>query len=510
MRRNSIPSCMNIFWSTTFFLILLFVFPLIVTNDSADSISTFQSKHDDQQLTVSQENIILEENGTFLRTRPTTGRRRREDEITILVQLWDFQGNVIHGTTPSDTTNNNISIPRYLVGRIYSNSSSSSHHHFTFDLGNPGMTTFLDPKCRGCDPYSTSTTHCPSIVPLCDTHPHDYCWPSHRDEYLPYSSFEYSSGHVSCAHYGDKVTDAGTIHGYPVCRMCFDSGDHSRYFIPSQANDLFLFSGENAETHGFYPLPSPFTFGALIRTVPLQDRIWSNIGIGYHSSFLNQTGFTSIQFVLQQHPRRSSTRVNILRFNPHLERYRHATATQRYRTPHHRVHQLDGFFLGPYNGEDPTPSILKNYNDPTAFSEERTTTTTIQPFDFIMDTGDGGICIADPLLKNQLAYRTGGKWVPENNASTVEHLVIDPLARASDLNLVFTPGIVVTMKAYMWALPFGRTIFVTCEINVLGLPFMSSGVELVFDDTNKMLFMMGENVHVWNRTDVERFGMRTS
>jgi len=510
---------MILIWSTPLFLILLFVFPLIVTNNSAASISTFQSKHDDQQLIVSQEIIILEENGTFLRTRPA-GRRRREDEISILVQLWDLQGNIINGTTTSDTTNNNNSIPRYLVGRIiYSNSSSSSHHHhFTFDLGNPGMTTFLDPKCRGCDPYNSTTTHCPSIVPLCDDddYHHDYCWPSHRDEYLPYSSFQYSSGHVPCTHYGDKVTDAGTIHGYQVCRMCFDSGDHSRYFIPSQANDLFLFSGEKqGETqHVFYPLPSPFTFGALIRTVPLQDRIWSNIGIGYHSSFLNQTGFKSIQFVLQHPMRSSSTRANILRFNPRLERYMHATATQRYRTPHHRVHQLDGFFLGPYNGEDPTLSILNNnYYDPTtAFSEERTTTatTTIQPFDFIMDTGDGGICIADPLLKNQLAYMTEGKWVPENVVSTVEHLVIDPLARASDLNLVFTPGIVVTMKGYMWALPFGRTIFVTCEINVLGLPFMASGVELVFDDTNKMLFMMGENVHVWNQTDVESFGMRTS
>jgi hypothetical protein len=57
------------------------------------------------------------------------------------------------------------------------------------------------------------------------------------------------------------------------------------------------------------------------------------------------------------------------------------------------------------------------------------------------------------------------------------------------------------MKGYMWLVSnFGHTIFVTCDLNVLGLPFMASGVELVFDDANKMLYMMGDNVNINGNT----------
>jgi hypothetical protein len=449
---------------------------------------------------------------------------QRNEEISIPVQMWDLQGRVVE----RDGNNNNYYIPRYLVGRISSRSPSCSStpknsHHFTFDLGNPGITTLLDPGCRGCDGVSNTTypDFCPIPLPKCNSS--NPCWPSRPTEFLPNSCFKYLPITGRCSSYGAKIIDAGTIHSKQVCMMCFDSGNHSRYFIPSTADDLIFLSADRRileEDRVVYNLPSPFFFGALIRTVPLQDRIWSNVGIGYHSSFMNQTGFTSIQFSLRHthHPKQlSRTSLNesyathsivntesFLRFNPRPERYVNSSATQRYLTPHHRVHNLDGFSIGYSN-------FLINNDDVETHEisiEKRTQSKgETNTLDFIMDTGNGGICIADSLLKDRFASATRGQWKriendtfhTDNHTNTTEQLIINRFtpSNAPDLHVIFTPGIKITMKGYMWVTSLsGHTIFVTCELNVLGLPFMASGVELVFDDANKMLYMMGDNVHI--------------
>jgi len=67
---------------------------------------------------------------------------------------------------------------------------------------------------------------------------------------------------------------------HKVYMMCFDAGNHSRYFIPSKAKDLVILSVCTTTEKDYrvvYKLPSPFLFGALIRTAPLPDRIWSNV-----------------------------------------------------------------------------------------------------------------------------------------------------------------------------------------------------------------------------------------
>jgi len=125
----------------------------------------------------------------------------------------------------------------------------------------------------------TSGNFFPTQVPSChaiNTSTSDICWPSQPQEFLPESCFKYLS---------------------------LDAGNHSRYFIPSKAKDLVIVlvcTTTEKDYRVVYKLPSPFLFGALIRTAPLPDRIWSNVEIGYHSSFVNQTRFTSIQFLLNQ------------------------------------------------------------------------------------------------------------------------------------------------------------------------------------------------------------------
>lgn len=443
--------------------------------------------------------------------------KQPSEDILIPVELWDVQGRVIHGGSSEK-----YYIPRYLVGLISSqfpSCSPANHHHFTFDLGNPGITTLLDPACRGCYDGITNgnDNFCPTQVPSCNvsnTSTSDVCWPSRPHEFLPKSCFEYLSDNTTdCFSYGDKVVDAGTLYYNKVCMMCFDSGNHSRYFIPSKAQDLVILSvyPTTKKVHKVvYKLPSPFSFGALIRTVPLQDRIWSNVGIGYHSSFMNQTRLTSIQFSLSQQrvntlagelsnnltKRLYETEISFIRFNPDPQRYINSLATQRYRTPHHRIHSLDGFAI----------DVISSF----IFSKRFFKTS----FDFIMDTGNGGICIADKFLKAHLADTTGGEWRPcdkkynhlassHTTNLTSEQLIIPYLSPsiAPDLQVIFTPGIRIIMKGYMWLIShYGHTIFVTCDLNVLGLPFMASGVELVFDDANKMLYIMGDNVHINGNT----------
>jgi len=372
----------------------------------------------------------------------------------------------------------------------------------------------------------TSGNFCPTQVPSChaiNTSTSDICWPSQPQEFLPESCFKYLSHNTTrCSSYGDRVIDAVMLDYHKVYMMCFDAGNHSRYFIPSKAKDLVIVlvcTTTEKDYRVVYKLPSPFLFGALIRTVPLQDRIWSNVGIGYHSSFMNQTRFTSIQFLLNQqrvhaYAKQPSnnltnlmyeTQTSFIRFNPHPQRYIHSLATQRYLTPHHRIHSLDGFVMGSSSFILRHKSIKKNLN-------------------FIMDTGNGGICIADKFLKAQLADATGGEWKPcdsnyvgipgshTNTNITTEQLVIQYLTPsiAPELHVIFTPGIRITMKGYMWVISnFGHTIFVTCELNVLGLPFMASGVELVFDDANKILYMMGDNVNI-NGTTANNINNRDS
>ncbi len=153
----------------------------------------------------------------------------------------------------------------------------------------------------------TSGNFCPTQVPSChaiNTSTSDICWPSQPQEFLPESCFKYLSHNTTrCSSYGDRVIDAVMLDYHKVYMMCFDAGNHSRYFIPSKAKDLVILSVCTTTEKDYrvvYKLPSPFLFGALIRTVPLQDRIWSNVEIGYHSSFMNQTRFTSIQFLLNQ------------------------------------------------------------------------------------------------------------------------------------------------------------------------------------------------------------------
>jgi hypothetical protein len=779
--------------------------------------------------------------------------------IPIPVELWTEQGVPVvsiieRNNSDSDSDDDNHihqhyhynDPPRYLVGRAglpkdhdTTNVTTTSvtadnidfwNQHFTFDLGNPGYTTFVVDVCRGCSPtYPPNGTAigCPAQVPQCDSDlDHvDVCWPSHAIEVWPLSASSlqsyYSSTSTSrsieadelelvppnCTSLGDRVTDAGSLHissnnnksnfsgqdGHVhnvrnvhdvvhTCRMCFDHGNHSRFFAPRVARGVAFLDVNDNDNHNnnandkntnknnkntvvVWNLPREFHFGALVRTVPLQDRVWANVGIGYHSSFLQQTNIQVIHFSLRlpvrggdevhhendnddaskeeetrnANGRDSSTSISSskshvtfhimnrtqeedddeadtdddddddddddahhMQMQKLLQKIIHAAAlndtnsnrnsnrtrttgtdtdtdtdvataltlttttvstqqshSQSYRTPHHRIHTLEGFRLvldnkhnhknnptqdgtlpsstaasmsrrqhasrttrqlappstntstnrsiGVVRGEQGAdeegsrssdhPASSSNNNDTHADAddvpenEHANKVDDVLLFDFIMDTGNGGICIDSHdntldsnsnstlgSIKDDVARVTGGTWrtptsgnimggaqvlyidmdnmdsidnpndgsrrappslqvvfkgnimnthnnettitrrprhkqepddddddkANENeneNANAEDHAhatgTTDPDVNADPKTKTKTK-IVVTMDPTTWITNFttGETIFMTCDLNVLGLPFMSSGLDLIFDDTHKQLYMFGPNVHM--------------
>ena len=402
-----------------------------------------------------------------------------ESDVAMQVELWNEEAMVVK----EDNTNGP---PRYLVGQVSSLSSKEKcFSHFTFDLGNPGDTTFLVDHCRGCNSDNNhNTTACPLKLPDCVSPTSNDCWPSRPHESLTWDCFQHIPPEKMILECDSKINSDKN-----VCMMCFDNGNHSRYYLPSQVNPKQPLGFVQSDDTSYYALPETFQFGALIRTIPLQDRIWSNVGIGYNSSFMRQSKFTSLQFTF---PQKHDFKII---FNPSLLRNKSLLQYQQsYSTPHQRIHQISGFQLG--NSNTILHGSAKKYK----------TTEGITPMEFFMDTGNGGIFLADPVFRRNLAQATGGYWTHDENgvASDTQRLMVPTPLEAPKLKIVFAPNIQVTMKGYQWILPsddndettFSKTIFTSTSHNysIFGLPFISSGVDLIFDDENKVLHLMGDNV----------------
>ena len=418
-----------------------------------------------------------------------------ETDVELQVELWNEQAVVVK----EDNTNGP---PRYLVGQVSSLSSKEKcFSHFTFDLGNPGDTTFLVDHCRGCNTEKSipknddNTTACPLELPDCVSPTSNYCWPSRPQESLTWDCFQHTPPEQMILECDSRIKADNVI-----CMMCFDNGNHSRYYLPSQVNPKQPLGFLKSDDTSYYALPETFQFGALIRTIPLQDRIWSNVGIGYNSSFMRQSKFTSFQFSFQK-----KDDLKII-FNPSLLRNKSLLQYQQsYSTPHQRIHHISGFQLGNSN------TMLHGSTNKSENTE------VITPMEFFMDTGNGGIFLADPVFRQNLAHATGGYWTQDENgvASDTQRLMIPTPLKAPELKIVFAPNIQVTMKGYQWVLPsdesdttMSKTIFTSTSYNysILGLPFISSGVDLIFDDEKKILHLMGENVQtIPTRTKLDVF-----
>ena len=468
--------------------------------------------------------ILLPSIALWLATQQCSVEALRIDDnqfvIKVPIALWTENG------VPVLPTENGYDPPRYLVGIVGIASDNQTEwlpQHFTFDLGNPGHTTFVVDECRGCSVNFDNGTEngCPSKVPQCNIgNGVGACWLSHQSEIWPLvsSHIHFPDFNDECTAYGDKVLDAGSLiienrtirH---VCQMCFDNGNHSRFFTPRTANDVVILDPSMQKV--VWPLPSPLQFGALLRTVPLQDRIWSNVGVGYHSSFLNQTNVQKLHFSLKLHPTQGSyghIAFHTLRCDTKDDKIQ-----QSYRVQHHRIHTLEGFRLSqnaPTGNETETKKGVMGDFYPLPLESNGL-------FEFIMDTGNGGICISSNNfggIKDHVSLVTAGQWRKESNimgGQEVLYVNTDHTLN-STLHVVFAGNInnqnnqdmkiVVSLEPGIWIQDFltGKTIFMTCNLNVLGLPFMSSGLDLIFDDQHKKLELRGENVHF------ERFQKTTS
>jgi len=240
-------------------------------------------------------------------------------------------------------------------------------------------------------------------------------------------------------------------------------------------------------------LPSSFQFGALVRTVPLADRIWSNIGIGYNSSFLVQ--MTIKRILLRLSPQEKKEII----FYPSKDRYWNVATSS----------DVD-FTVDSYNKRLFHFSYVK-----------------IAQHVFWIDVGgnhtvhldtvrNDGIYISEPLLQDYLANITGGFWFKDEELLNAQqqqvnhererlyipkHYDAKPLCIALGNTL---HGYSVQVAISKWTFPGKKkssylpTIFGKYDHTVLGLPYLAAiGTEYLLDDENHIMHIIGGEM-VWN------------
>lgn len=329
------------------------------------------------------------------------------DEAVVSVALWDSLGKVAEpGGNP----------PRFVIGNI---SLGGRSQRFTFDAGNPKEPILIVEGCLGCG------NGCPSRVPQCSSSASP-CWNSHPEDYAPAGSFEISGD--SCP---TGVKSAGKLDGMNICTQCFGGG-HSRFYTMATADAAF--------SDKF--ILKQLKFGALVRTAPAIDRVWSNIGVGYKSSFLKQLGAGSIMFHL-----RAGSSSQVI-FNPDASRFAGA-ASASFSVGINREHKVGHMQVGGGSVVD--------------FGDAK----------FHIDTGNSGISIMDAALLSKL--NTAAKGLVPSTAPNLT-VVLD--------------GIQVHIAGASWIRSDGSTIFEIYHKNVLGLPFVTAA-DIVFDDDARRIYIVG-------------------
>jgi hypothetical protein len=235
----------------------------------------------------------------------------------------------------------------------------------------------------------------------------------------------------------------------------------------------------------------------MVRTVPVIDRLWSNVGLGYGSGFLNQVGFSAFYFRFRSLSGIGGAGDEII-FDPRHSRYRDSPSVS-YSLDgkkKKRLHVVSYFTLG---------------NDDTVLGSNGDDVT------FFCDTGNDGVSLNDPGLISNLAKVTGGMWLPNDEPDPanygVERLYVPfGASDAPEWKVALRRGggdddagvLDVKFPGWKWVIKSFKdapredglfpTIFVTYEKNVLGLPFLSpTDVNLVFDDELLELFFVDAN-----------------
>jgi len=325
-------------------------------------------------------------------------------EQTVSVVLWDSNG--------KDAARSGHP-PRYVIGQAVIGGRTQ---HFTFDAGNAKEPILLAEGCVGC------STGCPSSVPQCSSSS-NACWSSRPGDYAPRSSYELSG--EGCP---SGVKSAGHLNGDPVCTQCFGGSSHSRFYTMAKA-DVTIDGIQIRQLN----------FGALVRTAPAIDRVWSNIGIGYQSHFMSQLGASSVLLHL-----RVGEQSSVI-FNPATSYY-HGAQSARFSVSSNREHSMDRMVVGG-------------------------STVDFKSATFHIDTGNSGISIIDSSLLKKLN-------------SLASHL--SP-STAPELEIVLD-GMHVTLPGNVWVTSQGRTCFSQYHKNVLGLPFITS-TDIIFNDSERKIYV---------------------
>lgn len=462
-------------------------------------------------------------------------------EWTVAVQLYDFRGPKTYAGGVRNVSSITKYPPRYVVGSLkypsQNTGTSKPTMETTFDLGNSKRTILLAQDCRGCAMKEDPKNGCPDSPPTCDidsvalsrnNSKPSTCWASRPDEFVPNNAFDYTN--ATC---GDKNYYNKDIFSGPICKQCFQNGTHSRFVAPAKMKHFSLDRTTVRSTEytkhknevNFIVRSSPairnFDFGALIRTVPQKDRIWSNVGIGAGSDFLTQLNITRVLIDFDYYETNENSKFI---FNPNPILYKgwkfaryhlHPESATKFK----RIHAVHSFYFEHLSN--------KHHNIKSKVSP------IVLPFGkkkyFHIDTGNDGISIFDEDLIYFIGNITGGCWVnktlytpfsPEtapalNIVLSKEEKVsvkipgsIWSLPRVSRDNVkdiitvisgnsfvfeeapppVYTQMILPTNSSQFQ--PGYPTIFHRYNKNVFGLPFLSSpGIKYVFDDEERKLYV---------------------
>ena len=394
-------------------------------------------------------------------------------EVLLEISMYNEAGAPLRPPLPPTTESPPApTLPRYAIGGVHIGNHTIRAQ---MDAGNPGVSLLMAKCCLGC------SDKCPAQVPGCAGA--NFCAPSYPHDYVPTSEF-YATG-VGCGH----GHDAGMLDGQSVCTACFGGHSHSRFYTMARANASLAAQPQSLAVPNL-------SFGALVRTTPWMDRLWSNVGIGFRSDFLSQVNASVLWFSLRLPPARS-----LIGLRPALARYESLPAAKFTTGPGNRY--LSATLEVGSGGTVCGPALLDYLFDVSSTTFKHMLLLFYLAHDFlcansgrhhIVQTGNAGISIESEVMATALEKATGGIWNRTGNDNG--NLWIDrSLHPPTTLTFVLPPMVAraqqirVTLPASIWA-PFadtGQTVFERYDKNVLGLPFIMAG-DFFFDDGSMTLW----------------------
>ena len=498
---------------------------------------------------------------------------KTNDEIILPIEIWDVDGKRMEET-------NLYQRPRFVITAVIGGQTGTVQPS-TFDLGNPNQMILVAQYCQSCSNDNNNNNNndngnngCPLPVPMeCQNDNRmtttttirsqnplrqrsisqtQTCAPSWPHGFVPASDLTFPTNEeekefVSFTHIHSDASlkepsSAGKMKYPPnqsperdVSMQCFNNATHSRYTISATLNTLSFFdpkvtlhdqSQPTTKTLSSVPTTTYHTMknvkiGAMVRTVPQIDRVWSNIGIGYHSQFLNQIQSRAV-LILPDNKTSPTNKGSTIVFNAKKERYSHWSSTYFPVMLHRRVHSNVDIRIA---SSPPSSSSTKKDDSRNPLKNDFFPNEGYRKA-FHIDTGNDGIALQSTRIQHNLAKSTGGLWISKldlldmfptfalddrffhDDEHTMKFLVVptafaqhdkhtanDDDTSKTDLIVELSSTVHVRIPTNRWILPpaksdneepqlFVPTIFFTYAKNVLGLPFILATEGMAYDDEN--------------------------